>query len=345
MGLKKYGVCGCVVVKKLTVKEIAQMAGVSVTTVSFVLNNKPGVSDMVRERVQEIIDMNHFKPNLNSKKLLKNRSYNICLVINSCSSPFEDLFYFDIARGILEQCSQYGYNLIMSNYPNDNDDLPDIVYSGDVDGMIFLQDISDYMLQKVNQIGIPFVVVDALKITDNITSINPDYSNAAYDATSYLIEQGHHDIVLIANKEVDSFFAQIYQGFQKAMKESGLPLCENQLSISVSGEDAACRMVETLLSNSKRPSALLCATDILAIGAIRGAKKCGLSVPNDVSVIGIDDIFLSRYIEPKLTTVSVNKEEMGVYAMDLLYKKLRGKAHESILLPMNLVVRDSVKKL
>ena len=331
--------------KKITVKEIAQMAGVSVTTVSVVLNNKPGVSDVVRQRVQEIIDENHFKPNLNSKKLLKNKSYNICLLISNYSSPFNDLFYFDNARGILNQCSQYGYNLIMSNYPNDTEDLPDIVYSGDVDGMIFLQDISSSVLQKVTETDIPFVVVDALKVMDGVTSIYPDYSSAAYDATSYLIDQGHRDIVLIANKEVDSFFAQIYQGFQKAMTDNGLSLCKNQLSISVSGEEAASRTVKTLLTNQNRPSALLCATDILAIGAIQGAKKARLSVPDDVSVVGIDDIFLSRYIEPKLTTVSVNKEEMGVYAMDLLYKKLKGKTPESILLPMNLVVRDSVEKI
>ncbi len=329
---------------KLTIKEIAQMAGVSVTTVSFVLNNKPGVSEAVRKRVQEIIDANHFKPNLNSKKLLKNKSYNICLLINSFSSPFEDLFYFDIARGILNQCSQYGYNLIMSKYLNDTEELPDIVYSGDVDGVIFLQDISASLLQKVNEIDIPFVVVDVLKVREDITSINPDYSNAAYDATGYLIDQGHCDIALIANKDVDSFFAQIYHGFRKAMADNGLPLRKDQQSISVSGEDAACRTVQTLLSKQDRPSALLCATDILAIGAIRGAKKAHLSVPKDVSVIGIDDIFLSRYIEPRLTTVSVNKEEMGVYAMDLLYKKLKGKTPESILLPMNLVVRDSVKR-
>ncbi len=331
--------------KKLTVKEIAQMAGVSVTTVSFVLNNKPGVSDTVRQRVQEIIDENHFKPNLNSKKLLKNKSYNICLLINSFSSPFEDLFYFDIARGILNQCSQYGYNLIMSKYLNDTEDLPDIIYSGDVDGVIFLQEISASVMQKVNEIDIPFVVVDALKVMDNITSINPDYSTAAYDATNYLIDQGHRDIVLIANKELDAFFAQIYQGFQKAMADNGLPLYKNQLGISVPGEDEACRAVQTLLAKPEdRPSALLCATDILAIGAIRGAQKVHLSVPNDVSVVGIDDIFLSRYIEPKLTTISVNKEAMGVYAMDLLYKKIKGKTPESISLPMNLVVRDSVKR-
>lgn len=322
------------------------MAGVSVTTVSFVLNDKPGVSDTVRQRVQEIIDENHFKPNLNSKKLLKHKSYNICLLINSFSSPFEDLFYFDIARGILNQCSQYGYNLIMSKYLNDTEDLPDIVYSGDVDGVIFLQDINAFMLQKVNEIDIPFVVVDALKVMDNITSINPNYRTAAYDATSYLIYQGHRDIVLIANREVDSFFAQIFQGFQKAMADNGLPLYKNQNSISVSGEEAACRTVQTLLAEQDNcPTALICATDILAIGAIRGAKKANLSVPNDVSVVGIDDIFLSRYIEPKLTTVSVNKEAMGVYAMELLHKKIKGKKTENILLPMNLVVRDSVKKV
>ena len=199
------------------------------------------------------------------------------------------------------------------------------MYSGDADGMIFLQDISPQLLREANKVGIPFVVVDSHSTDDEITSVNPDYSSAAYDAASYLIDQGHRDIVLICNKEVDWFFAQIYQGFQKAMADNGLPIHKNQSNISASGEHVAFHVAQTLFSESDRPSALLCATDILAIGAIRGAKKCGLSVPNDVSVIGVDDIFLSRYLEPKLTTVSVNNEEMGVYAMDLLYKKLKRK--------------------
>ncbi len=331
--------------KKITVKEIAKMAGVSVTTVSFVLNNKPGVSDAIRKKVQSIIDETNFRPNLNSRKLLKNKSYNICLIINSSSSPFEDLFYFDITRGILNQAHRYGYNLIMSKLESGNEDLPAAVYSGETDGIIFFQDISGVILNKAKESGIPFVIVDSHNNVDGITSVNPDYSTAAYDAANYLIDQNHKNIVMLSKKDVADFYKQTFDGFKRALTDNGLLIKKNQKELMASNEDNAYSITKKLLTSPNRPSAILCATDIFAIGAIRAAKDCKLSVPGDVSIMGIDDIFLSRYIDPRLTTVGVNKEDMGVYAMDLLYKKMKGKTPQNILLPMNLVIRDSVRKL
>ena len=331
--------------KKITVKEIAKMAGVSVTTVSFVLNNKPGVSDAIRKKVQDIIDETNFKPNLNSRKLLKNKSYNICLIINSSSSPFEDLFYFDITRGIINQAHRYGYNLIISKLESDNEDLPELVYSGETDGIIFFQDISKVILKKAKECGIPFVIVDSHSNIDGITSVNPDYSTATYDATSYLIDQNHKNIVMIAKKDVADFYKQTFDGFKKALSDNGIQIRKDQKELIASSEDDAYSIAKKLLTSQNKPSAILCTTDIFAIGAIRAAKDCKLSIPKDVSIMGIDDIFLSRNIEPRLTTVGVNKEDMGVYATDLLYKKMKGKVPQNILLPMNLVIRDSVRKL
>ena len=116
------------------------MAGVSVSTVSFVLNNKEGVSEKTRKKVKEIIRKTQFTPNLNSKRLIMKKSFNICLLINSTSSPFEDLFYFEITRGILEKSREYGYNIVISEiFESQENKLPDIVYSNDTDGIIFLR--------------------------------------------------------------------------------------------------------------------------------------------------------------------------------------------------------------
>lgn len=321
------------------------MAGVSVTTVSFVLNNKPGVSDAIRKNVQDIIDKTNFKPNLNSRKLLKKKSFNICLIINSSSSPFEDLFYFDVARGILNQGYKYGYNLIMSKIGEENDDLPNLVYSGETDGIIFFQNVTSKILDKAQKCGIPFVIVDSHSSIDSISSVNPDYCNATCDAVNYLIDQGHKNIAMIAKKEAEDFYKQTFAGFKKALNDNGLAIRKDQKSLVASNEDNAYEIAKKLLASPNAPSAILCTTDIFAIGTIRAAKDCKLKVPNDVSIMGIDDIFLSRYIEPRLTTVGINKEDMGVYAMDLLYKKMKGKKPDNILLPMNLVIRDSVKNI
>lgn len=331
--------------KKVTVKEIAKMAGVSVTAVSFVLNDKPGVSEETRKKVQKIIDETGFKPNLNSKKLVLNKSFNICLIINSFSSPFEDLFYFEITRGILNRSQKYNYNITISKPTGSKDELPDMVYSGDTDGIIFMQDISRKLTDKAIACGIPFVVVDSHASIEGITSINADYRSATYEATKFLIQNGHRDIAMIASETVPEFHTQTLAGFTEAMKERGLLPNPDYYGFSASNEYTAYEAAKQLLSSKKRPTAVLCTVDSFAIGAMRCAKDLKLSIPNDVSFMGIDDILLSRYIEPKLTTVGIDKVEMGMLAMDTLLQKIKGKKTESILLPMELVVRDSVENL
>lgn len=328
--------------KRLTIKEIAKMAGVSVTAVSFVLNNKPGVSDETREKVQKIISETGFRPNLNSKKLLFNKSYNICMMINPNSSPFEDLFYFEVTRGILNASRQYGYSITINDLNHAQEDLPELVYAGDTDGIIFMQDISEALTQKALRSEVPFVVVDSHTISDDVTSVNPDYCNAAYEATCHLIKSGHKDIAMIASNVVDSFHRQTLEGFLQAMREHGLPAKPEFTDICVSNEQGAYAAAKNLLCAPNRPTAVLCTVDIFAIGAMHCARELGLRVPEDVSFIGIDDILLARYAEPKLTTVGIDKVHMGELAMNLLLQKIEGKKPESVSLPMELIIRESV---
>lgn len=316
------------------------MAGVSVTAVSFVLNGKPGVSDETREHVQKIIDETGFKPNLNSKKLLLNKSFNICLMINHNSSPFDDLFYFEITRGILNKSRVHGYNLTINEPIHSESELPDMVYIGDTDGIIFMQDISDVLTERAIASGVPFVVVDSHSPSPKVTSINPDYYSATHQAATHLIEHGHQDIAMITSSVVPGFQRQTLRGFVDAMNEHGMtPVFDHQYAMN---EEHAYECAKVLLGGKKRPSAILCTVDIFAIGAMRCAKDLGLRVPDDVSFVGIDDILLSRYTEPKLTTVGIDKVHMGELAMDLLLQKIEGKSPESVNLPMELVVRQSV---
>ncbi len=331
--------------KRVTIKDIAKEAGVSVTAVSFVLNNKPGISETTREKVREIIEKHGFKPNLNSKKLLFNQSFNICLMINSFSSPFDDLFYFEITRGILNRSLKYNYNILISKPIAAQNELPDLIYSGEADGIIFMQDISPALIERAISSEVPFVVCDSHSEYDNVTSINPDYHKATYDATSYLLEHGHKNIAMIASNIVPSFYEQTKAGFLSAMSDNEVPPNDEFLNIFATNEDSAYIAAKKLLTSINRPSAILCAVDSFAIGVIRCAKDLGLSVPRDISIIGIDDILLSRYIEPNLTTVGIDKVGMGALAMDMLFQKIKGKNPKSVLLPMELIVRDSVYDL
>ncbi len=331
--------------KKLTVKEIAKMAGVSVTAVSFVLNNKPGVSDKTRKKIQKIIDETGFKPNLNSKKLLLNKSFNICLIINSFSSPFEDLFYFEVTRGILNRSQKYNYNITISKTPSSKNELPDIVYSGDTDGIIFMQDVSQKLMDKAIACGVPSVIVDSHSTDERISSITPDYRKATSDATKHLIDRGHKKIAIITSKTVPSFYKQTLAGFKETMKAHNITPDSDFYGISAINEETAYEAARQLLSKENRPSAIVCTVDSFAIGAMRCAKDLKLSIPRDISFIGIDDILLSRYIEPRLTTIGIDKVKMGEMAMDILLQKIKGKKPNNVLLPMELIERDSVYDL
>ena len=331
--------------KKLTVKDIAKRAGVSVTAVSFVLNNRPGVSEKTREKIQKIIKETDFKPNLSSKKLVLNQSFNICLMMNMHSSPFVDLFYLDITRGIIERGMKLNYNVTISRPIAGGTELPNLIYSGDADGIIFLQDISPALIEKAKASGVPFIIADSHSTSDDVTSINPDYRNAAYNATRYLIDRGHRDIAFIGYTVVPEFFEQTRSGFNDAMREQGIAPNEKLTAFTAEDEESAYQIARKLFSLSERPSAILCTADIFAVGVARCAKDMGVSIPNDISLIGIDDIILSRYIEPALTTVGIDKVAMGELAMDMIVNKIRGEESKSTLLPMQLIIRNSVKKI
>ena len=330
--------------KKPTVKDIAHKAGVSVTAVSFVLNNKPGVSESTRKKVQKIINETEFRPNLNSKKLVLNKSFNICLMMNNFSSPFEDLFYFEITRGIINKSMKCGYNVIISKPIMKQSELPDLIYSGEADGIIFMQDISSALIEKASKSGVPFVVVDSHSTRPDITSINPDYRKAAYDATTFLAKHGHTSIALISSKIVEDFHNQTMSGFTEAMSDCGLVPDSALCNIYAFDEETAYNEAKKLLSSPCRPSAILCTVDSFAIGVMRCAKDMAVSIPEDVSIVGIDDILLSRYIQPRLTTIGIDKAGMGAMAMDMVIQKIKGEAVESVLLPMELIERDSVCK-
>ena len=325
--------------KRLTVKEIANMAGVSVTAVSFVLNDRPGVSEATREKVKRIIEETGFRPNLSSKKLVGGKSFNICLMISKDSSPFDDLFYYEITRGILEESRRCGYNITISRPSKKGSDLPDVVYSGDVDGIIYLQNISEELTERTIEFGVPFIVVDSHSGNERTTSITPDYKSAVIAAARYLSDKGHKKIAMLSTDSVPDFYTATREGFDAAIKEESL--CEIAGSV-VYDEASAYAAASEILKRDERPTALLCTVDMFAVGAMRAAKDMGLSVPRDLSIIGIDDILLSRYVEPPLTTVGIDKVEIGELAMKTLLRKLNGESTESVLLPMELVERDSV---
>ena len=330
---------------RITIREIAAAAGVSTSAVSYVINGRKGVSDDTRKRIQQVIRRYDYQPNINSVRLVSQRSFNIRIAVQRGSSPFDDLFFYEIAQGVVEGSSRAGYNIIFSHLGSDatNQAFVDSIHRGDTDGIIFFLDVAPELLYAVREAGIPAVVIDGHGMDDSITQVRADYAIAADTATQHLIALGHNRIALLGSNKVQGYFDQIFSGFQRAVSSAGLSVPVDWVFASVNDEAGARATIAELANYEPTPHGIVCASDLIAVGAIQELKQQGLGVPQNVSLVGIDDIVLSRYVEPALSTVRIDKKKMGQVAVDLLIKHIDGEEVESVTVRSDaLVIRESV---
>lgn len=333
---------------KFTIRELAKLAGVSQTAVSFVLNGKPGVSEKTRQTVLEIIEQTNYKSDRNSKRLALKRSFNICLAYLETSSPFDDLFYFEVAKGMLCRNTEYGYNIVLCKIEVENNEyrLPEVITSRDTDGVIIFQDVNPQIIGDIESYNVPCVVVDSHTSSGQISSVRYDAEKYTYEGIKYLIEKGHSKIGIISSSYIPEFWAQSYAGYTRALSEHNLMINPTWVQSTAVSEETAYQCMENVIRFGSLPSAFFCGGDIFAIGAMRCLKDHGIVVPDDVSIIGVDNIMLGRYVDPPLTTIDLNKLEMGEIAISLLTKKIDGEPCESVVLnTAGIISRGSVSEL
>ncbi len=333
---------------KMTIKELAEMAGVSPTAVSFVLNGKPGVSENTRKKVNEIIEKVGYTANINSRCLALKKSFNIALIYSESSSPFDDLFYFEVARGALERCNERGYNIVLNKIKMSNGDvqLPDLITCQNTDGIIVFQDVDPEILKKIESYGAPAVVVDSYADESLYTSIGIDAHEIVEVALEHLISKGHKEIGLIVTGFIPDFKNRVCATFDSILKRHGLKYHDEWIKDSARDEESAMVCAEKIWKLSERPTAIFCTSDVYALGAIRYFKENGIKIPDDVSVIGADNIIACKYLEPSLTTVDYDKALLGSMACEMLISRIEGKEVESVrLAPLGIKDRRSVKEI
>ena len=330
---------------KLTIRELAQLADVSQTAVSYVLNGKPGVSDKTRRRILDIIAQTNYKADRNSKRLALHKSFNICLAYLDTSNPFDDLFYFEVAKGMVDCSNAYGYNIVLNKIDRRSSGLglPEVITAKDADGVIIFQDVDEQLIRTIESYSIPCLVLDSYAKIDGALSIGTDATAFTEEAVQYLIAKGHRKIGVICSNFIPDYWTQVYNGFASAMLKEHLLINPAWMQNTTRDEVTAYRCMENILKYSPLPTAVFCVGDIYAIGAMRCIKEHGLRVPEDISVLGADNIILGRYCEPALTTVNLSKVEMGRKALDLLIRRINAEPVESIRLSSHgIVERASV---
>lgn len=326
-----------------TAKDVAARARVSVSTVSRVLNDKPGVSAETRRRVLDAVEELHYVPDVAARGLATARMQNVGFVIYKMPPRLEADFSTRIMRGVEEELTCHGYHTILaalnSKEPPSNLKM---VRESRVDGLILVGPrFSPRSILELKSAGLPVVLIDNALNETKMDSILCDDSDGAYEAAKHLIEHGHSTIVFLCGPAEWVSNRERCAGFQRAMKEAGLE--PRIASMPGTTLDTGYEALQQALDMYPDLTAICAVNDATAIGAVRALKEAGRQVPNDVAVTGFDDIHWAELNDPPLTTVHIFLEEMGHFAARRLIELIE-KEHEvptRISLATRLVVRRS----
>ena len=336
----------------MTIKDIAERCGVSVSTVSRVLNNHPDVSEAVRSQVLEMVKAVHYVPNNSARDLVKTKSDTIGLVVRGVGNAF----FTDVIQAIERSVRQAGYTLVLLQINTEDDELlagAELVRSKKLRGLILLGGRFDYDRDAIAALSVPFVCCTftnqfgALKQED-YASVSIDDRREAYRAVELLIQHGHRRIAILLDSVSDSSIAELrYRGYCEALADHGIPL-DPDLVVETGAYDmgAAYEATRRLLERGSDFTAMFSIADTMALAAIKALHEVGRRVPEDCSIIAIDGIPMSIYSIPTLTTLVQPREEMGLEAVRILVELIEGRCVERhLLLPTELRTGGSVRAL
>ncbi|WP_158773845.1 LacI family DNA-binding transcriptional regulator [Cobetia sp. L2A1] len=330
----------------IRLKEVAAQAGVSVTTVSHVVNATRPVAKATEARVREAIKALGYRPDSVARALKSNRSRTLGMIVTSAHNPF----FAEVIRGVEDRCYQAGYSLILCN----SDDIDDkqlnyleTLRDRRIDGLVVMTAKNGAgFLEALSALPLPTVMMDAHPQPGwDMTVINDDSRLGGRLAIEHLLAQGIERIALLTGPKDHARSRERLAGAMAALRDNGLGLPEDwQLNTELMLADGHCAAHLLLANPDDRPEAIFAFNDLLALGCLRAAQDLGIRVPQQLSVIGYDDIEISAYLSPALTTIRQPIYALGTTAVDQLIARLEGTPFpgQTQLAP-TLVVRESVK--
>lgn len=327
-----------------TIKDIAEKAGVSVTTVSRILNYDEtlNVQDQTKKRVFEAADSLEYQ--VKEKKKRKKRLRIGLLYSYSAEEELEDTFYLSVRIAIEKKAEEEKLKWVRL--------IPEeLSESGKtVDGLICLGTFSATTVEQIRRLEKPVVFVDTIKYGEQFDSVVVDIRHSVKEALRYLFAQGHRKIAFIGGRDTDSDGQPVEdvrtEEFRSYMQKKGL-LREEYIRIGGFMPKYGHRLGRELLELPDRPTAILTANDSLAVGCYKAVQEAGLKVPEDISIIGFNDISMAKYLVPPLTTVHIYMDFMGQQAVSILEDRIRNGREVSmnVYVPARLCIRGSVSKL
>ncbi|MCY7999156.1 LacI family DNA-binding transcriptional regulator [Bacillus haynesii] len=330
----------------VTIKDIARLANVSHTTVSRALNNSPLIKENTKKKILDIAAEMNYKPNFNAKSLVTQKSFTIGLFLTSLTDGTSSSFFADILRGVNKVIDE-NYNMVVRGI-DDYHDLSSI-HRNRYDGMILISqsEQDQAFIEHVLKQNIPVVVLNRKIEGHSVVNILANEHEGAFLAASYLIKNGHRRIAMVQGKESFKSSQERKGGFLRALRDANLDMPGEYLVQGDYTMQSGFRAAETLLKLKNPPTALFCANDDMAIGAMNALYANGKRCPDDMSIIGFDDSGFSAYTTPSLTTVKKPTEKISMLGAESLLSLIENPQAEGrqTLISTELIIRNSVKHL
>lgn len=326
-----------------TIYDVARRAGVAPVTVSRVINESGYVSEDTRIRVREAIAELGYTPNRLARGLRSKQTQTLGLVVTDITNPF----WTTVARGVEDAASGHGFSVILCN--TDESEAKQQQYVGlllekQVDGFLLVPATDDVSaIALVQERDVPVVVLDR-HVALPVDTVRCDSEVGAYDLVTHLLELGHRRIALLGGSPAVSTAQDRIDGYRRALAEAGVPIDEALIRQRDYTQEGGYAMTQSILKLPDRPTALFAVNNFIAIGAVRALRDAGLRIPDDMALVGFDDLPSALVVEPFLTVAAQPAYEMGARATDLLLARIEGDGVETpveVVLPTELIVRRS----
>lgn len=333
---------------KSTIKDVAKKAGVSIATVSFVINDSKHISTETKKRVVKAIKSLKYHPSKSAINLVSGKTGNIGFILTDDHFLRTEPFYTRIFLGTEFEARSEGYYILLTSIRpdfNEEDILPRFILNKSVDGIIIAGKISQNLIERISAYNLPTVFIDYIPSNNNHPLVLIDNIQGALLATNHLISLGHTNIAFIGGDiEHPSLFDRL-NGYKQALVNANISIKHNLIVTDTKYPDRqnGFNLAKKLFSKNKNVTAVFAGNDAMAIGVMHYLKDNGYKVPEDVSLIGFDDVEADLMLSPPLTTIRVPKIEMGIESLKLMVNTLKNKKslQKKILVPVELIIRRS----
>lgn len=336
--------------KVITIKNVAQRAGVSVSTVSRALNNYSDISDITKQKIYKIAEELGYKPNIMAKGLSSNKNFRFGMLVEDYeSNTNSNQFVYEVLMAFKNKMTKLGFEMILLSTTSDmqrNQNLEQLFRDKQIDGAFIMGlKMTDEYYKQLSVIQYPCVLFDLDINNNSIGSIGVNNLRGAFLAVEHLIKMGHKKIGFI-NGSAEAFVSyERLDGYYLALSRHGISVDNNLIINSDFTNEGAEVAIKELMSRDSNITAVFCASDLMAIGAMNMLNSMNIRVPEDISIVGFDDIYPAQIVKPKLTTIRQDREKIGEMAANILVNLSSNQYIGRVMLEPELIIRDSTKSI